>query len=102
MYFFTVHIVLSSASSTNFCHVFCFASFIARLYLVLISLHSSPSISSWLLQYLLRTWLVCFRKAVNLLFHHLLLWGDGRFRGVCFATAFWYASTRESAKSSRF
>src|SRR5579859_6857761 len=97
MYFFTVQIDFSSASSTNFFHVFSFAPLILSLYLFLMSLHSSLSASFSLLQYLLRRWLACFRSTVKSSFHHLLLWGQGRFLGVCFAMAFWYTVARERA-----
>jgi hypothetical protein len=87
MYFLMDHIDFSSAASTNSLQVVYFAFLTILLYSLHLSFHSVQSI--WL-RVLLCRFLARFSSFLTLVsssFHHLLLKGDGFFRGVVSAVA---------------
>ena len=75
IYFFTIQIVLSSASSTNFFQDFSLVLFMSLLYHSLIFSHSARSASWLVLHHLFQSWLAAFRRVDRLSFHHL--WSGG-------------------------
>src|SRR5579859_339307 len=97
MYFFMVDIDFSSAASTNSLQVLYFAFLTFWLYSFRFLFHS---VQSTLLPVLLCAFLARFSSFLNLVsssFHHLLLKGDGFFRGVVSAIALLIASARSLA-----
>src|SRR5271169_2022968 len=91
MYFLTSHIDLSSASLTKSFHVFSFALLICSWYSFRFAFQSSSSILFRVFWYLLLLRFVSLLNFVRSSFHHLLLNGHGRFRGVVSSIAFWSA-----------
>src|SRR5271154_5138863 len=95
-----VHMVFSSAVPTNSLHVFCFARFIIRLNSFLFFFHSMQSMLLLVLRCMFLSRFSSFLAFVRLSFHHLLLKGDGFFRGVVSAIALLIASVTLVARSS--
>ena len=97
MYFMTFHIVLSSASLTNFRYVVLFACLIFALNAFRFSFHNPLSSSLPVLILMFLCLLVSFQSSVISSFHHPLLKGLVLFRGVVSSIARVIADTIVSA-----
>src|SRR5271154_6162702 len=95
-----IHMVFSSAVPTNSLHVFCFARFIIRLNSFLFFFHSMQSMLLLVLRCMFLSRFSSFLAFVSSSFHHLLLKGDGFFRGVVSAIALLIAFVISVAKLS--
>src|SRR5271155_2977787 len=100
MYFFMIHIVFSSAASTNCFQVLYFAFLTFLLYSFRSFLYSFQSSLLQVLLCAFLAWFSSFLICVRSSFHHLLLKGDGFFLGVVSSIAFLTASTMSDAKQS--
>src|SRR5271155_2307937 len=100
MYFLMIHMVFSSAVPTNSLHVLCFARFIIKLNSFLFFFHSMQSMLLLVLRCMFLNRFSSFLAFVRSSLHHLLLKGDGFFRGVVSAIALLIASVTLVARSS--